>query len=209
MQQTVEARAEPGDRASDDPEPGADERSREQALVARALRGDGRGYRALVEPHLPMLYRLAARAAGDRALAEDAVQETLALAYRRLSGWRPEQPFRAFLAAVAVRQAHTLRRSERRRERREAEHGPATTAEPAADPLDAMRGRALAERVREALMSLPPKRREAALLRLDAGLGYREIASAIGSTEGSARVLVCEALRELREKLRDELGETP
>jgi hypothetical protein len=36
-----------------------------------------------------------------------------------------------------------------------------------------------------------------------ASLGYAEIAAAVGTTEGSARVLVHHALRDLHDKLRD------
>ena len=56
----------------------------ELELVARALSGDGRAFSDLVAPHLPLLYRLAERVSGDRALAEDAVQETLARAFAAL-----------------------------------------------------------------------------------------------------------------------------
>src|SRR5690606_10939287 len=129
--------------------------------------------RRLVEPHLAMLHRIAQRPSGDRSLAEDAVQETLTLAYQRLDRYRHEVPFRAFLAGIAAKMAHTLMRGERRRKGRElATEAPAAMA----DPEAALRGAHAASRVREALGAMPDKRREAALLRLDAGLSYREIA---------------------------------
>jgi len=58
-----------------------------------------------------------------------------------------------------------------------------------------------ASRVRAVLAGMPEKRREAALLRLDAGLSFAEIARTLDTTEGSARVLVHLALKELREHL--------
>ena len=60
----------------------------ERGLVEQAMAGDGLAFRRLVEPHLPMLLRVAARVAGSRELAEDAVQETLTLAYQRLPSYR-------------------------------------------------------------------------------------------------------------------------
>ena len=147
-----------------------------------------------------MLHRIAARVSGNRHLAEDAVQETLTLAYERLPSYRHDTPFRAFLAAVASRQAHTLARGERRRgKREEAADAPVGTA----DPEQEVHGAATARRVREALLAMPEKRREAALLRLDAGLSYKEIAVLLDSSEGSTRVLVHQALKELREHLAD------
>jgi RNA polymerase sigma-70 factor, ECF subfamily len=176
----------------------------ERELVSAAVEGNGLAFRKLVEPHLPMLHRIAARVGGRRDLAEDAVQETLALAYQRLGSYRHDVPFKAYLAAIASRQAHTLARSERRRgKREEVAEGPTRPA----SPEQQLEGATAARRVREALMAMPDKRRQAALLRLDAGLSYKEIAAALDSSEGSARVLVHKALKELKERL-DDLLET-
>jgi RNA polymerase sigma-70 factor (ECF subfamily) len=174
--------------------------SLEHELIARARDGDGRAFASLVEPHLAVLYRITARACGDRALAEDAVQDALTLAYERLSTYQPGTSFRAFLAAYSVRKAQTLLRGERRRRAREESSDP---PEHLPGPAELVRASHAAERVRAALSRLPEKRRAAAMLRLDAELSYAEIAQAVGSTEGSARVLVHMALKELREQLAD------
>lgn len=176
----------------------------EAELVRRALEGDGYAYRQLVEPHIAVLHRIATRACGDRALAEDAVQEALTIAYKRLDRYTPDTSLRSFLAAIAVRKAQTLLRSERRRRVRED-----ASAEPEriAGPGELVRAERLGQRIREALASMPKKRREVAMLRLDGGMSYSEIAEAVGSTEGSARVLVHLALKDLREKLADVLPE--
>jgi RNA polymerase sigma-70 factor (ECF subfamily) len=170
----------------------------ESALVAAAVAGDGLAFRKLVEPHLTMLHRIAGRVGRDPQLAEDAVQEALTVAYQRLPSYRHDTPFKAFLAAVAARQAHTLSRAERRRSKREES---ATAPAAAANPEEEVSGARAARMVREALFAMPDKRRDAALLRLDAGLSYRDIGIALGSTEGSARVLVHVALKELKERL--------
>ena len=172
----------------------------EHERITRALSGDGRAFASLVEPHLAVLYRIAARACGDRTLAEDAVQEALTLAFERLSGYEPGTSFRAFLAAYAVRRAQTLIRGERRRRTRE-DGSEAPNGQP--DPADLARAHQAAQRVRRALAGLSDKRRAVAMLRLDAELSYAEIAQAVGTTEGSARVLVHMALKELREQLAD------
>jgi len=172
----------------------------ELPLIEAAKAGDGYAFRRLVEPHLGMLLRIASRVSGDPRLAEDAVQETLTLAYQRLGSYRPTSPFRSFLAAIAARQAKTLARGERRRAKRE-QRADLPQALPA--PHDALEGAAAADAVRRALREMPDKRRQAALLRLDAGLSYREIAQALDSTECSARVLVHKALKQLRERLGD------
>ncbi len=178
--------------------------SLEHELVARALDGDGRAFASLVEPHLPMLYRIAARASGNAALAEDAVQEALTLAYQRLSRYTPGTSLKSFLAAYAVRQAQTMLRGERRRRAREEVADP---PEALAGPVSMIGAHRAANRVRDALSKLPAKRRAAAMLRLDGGMSYAEIAEAVGTTEGSARVLVHLAMKELRTELADLVGE--
>lgn len=170
----------------------------EAELVARALAGDGSAFASLVRPHLSMLYRVAARTCRDDALAEDAVQETLEAAYKRLERYRPGSSLKAFLASIAVKRAHTLSRSERRRRaREESAQGPGA----AATPEQLAQAGALGRRIGEILDGMPKKRRAAALLRLDGGLEYAEIAAALDTSTGSARVLVHLAVKELRERL--------
>jgi len=181
-----------------DPTAAAPVSADERNLVAAALSGDGLAFRRLVEPHMTMLHRIAARV--SPMLADDAVQETLTLAFQRLGRYEPETSFRAYLAAIAARRAHTLARGERRRAKRQ-ERGPSVGAP--ATPEAELHGAEAARRVREVILAMPKKRQQAALLRLDAGLDYREIASALDSTEGSARVLVHQALRQLRDELGD------
>ncbi len=168
----------------------------EHELIARSLDGDGRAFSNLVAPHLPMLYRIAARACGDRALAEDAVQEALTIAYTSLARYQPGSSLKAFLAAIAVQRAQTLLRSERRRKNNEGHAGDARR-EP--EPAELVETERLARRLRQALGALPPKRQRVVLLRLDAGLSYAEIAGALSTSESSARVLVHLALKELRQ----------
>lgn len=177
--------------------------SREHELCARALEGDGKAFASLVEEHLPVLYRIAQRACGDRALAEDAVQEALTLAYERLNRYTPGTSLRAFLAAYAVKKAQTLIRSERRRRIREES---SDVPERLPGPAEMLRAERAAEQIRAVLAKMPKKRRAVAMLRLDGDMSYAEIAEAIGTTEGSARVLVHLAMKELKEELAELLA---
>jgi len=176
------------------------ENTKEADLVARALRGDGQAFASLVGPHLDLLHRIAARATGSPAIAEDAVQEALEIVHTQLARYQPGTSFKAFVASVAVRRARTLLRAEARRSRRESA---VPSGQAPATPAEALAAEEVASRIRDALSTLPEKRQRVVLLRLDAGLGYAEIAAAVGTTEGSARVLVHHALRDLSERLHD------
>jgi len=170
----------------------------EHDLVTQAVRGDGRAFRDLVEPHLSMLYRIAARACGDQALSEDAVQETLTIAFTRLGQYRPGTSLKAFLAGIAVKRARTLLRGERHRRGYEERSLPGARVP---DPGELAETEQSARAIRAALSAMPDKRRAVALLRLDGGLSYAEIAVSLGTTEGSARVLAHLALSDLKSRL--------
>ena len=175
----------------------------EHELLNRALEGDGRAFQSLVEPHLSMLYRIASRACGDRALSEDAVQEALTIAFTRLASYEAGTSLKAFLASIAVKRARTLLRSERRRRGYE-EKG--QVGERVPEPGELLETEESARAIRVALAGMPDKRREVALLRLDGNLSYAEIATALGTSEGSARVLAHLAMTELKSRLTSELG---
>jgi RNA polymerase sigma factor (sigma-70 family) len=170
----------------------------EETLLVRARAGDSRAFARLVDPYLGLLFRLAARTTYDAALAEDAVQETLLAAHRQLGRYTPGTSLRAYLAAIAVRKAHTLVRSEARRHSREQRVAVEESEFSAEDHLAAQESR---QRLERALAKLPRKRREAVILRLDAGLSHAEIADVLGSSEGSVRVLVHLALKELKQQM--------
>lgn len=172
--------------------------SAEARLVAAARGGDGRAFGSLVRPHLPMLYRVAARACGRGNVAEDAVQEALAIAARRLGRYEPDTSLRAFLAGIVVKRVFTLLRSDARRRKRE---GVANDPASPASPFEELEASRLEARIRDALRGLPRKRREAVLLRLDGKLTDDEIARSLGSTPGSVRVLVHLGLKALRSEL--------
>ncbi len=172
----------------------------ERERVLAALRGDGAAFAALVRPHLAALYRIAGRACSNANLAEDAVQETLDIAFRSLGRYQPGTSLRAFLSAIAVRRAHTLLRAERRRRQREYA-GPRPVAE--ATPEEHLNAMETRELLREVLAQMSERRRTAALLRLDGGLGYIEIAEAMNSTPNAAKALVHLASTDLRRALRD------
>jgi RNA polymerase sigma-70 factor (TIGR02960 family) len=71
-------------------------------LLGRAVAGDDRAFAALVAPHQRAVFRHCYRMLGSGADAEDATQDTLERAWRRLSTYDGSGPFAAWLQRIAT-----------------------------------------------------------------------------------------------------------
>ena len=74
---------------------------------------------------------------------------------------------------------------------------------PFADPERAALGSEVAERVQEAVRTLPEKQRAVFALRFYEELSHREIAEIVGCSEGTSKANYFHAIRKLRKLLED------
>jgi RNA polymerase sigma-70 factor (ECF subfamily) len=139
---------------------------------------------SLYRQHASAILRFAWGLCGDRSSAEDIVSET----FVRLLTRAPRIETRtalAYLLAVA-RNTYLNGRRRRLREVPLPEEMVASTN----DPAGLLDDRAQLDHVIRALRSVPEGERAALLLRVDHGLPYEEIAAALGTTVGAAKVRV-------------------
>jgi RNA polymerase sigma-70 factor (ECF subfamily) len=101
-------------------------------LVAKAVRGDHLAFAALIEPHRADVFRHCYRMLGSGLDAEDATQDTLERAWRRLATFAGAGPFGGWLHRVATNVCLDLLRSKRARRD--------PTGEGISSPLAAFRG---------------------------------------------------------------------
>lgn len=87
-------------------------------LVERARGGDREAFATLAADSIARLFNIAQLMLHDRDLADDAVQETLVLAWRDLRGLRDLDGFDAWLHRVLVRSVYREANRERRRSAR-------------------------------------------------------------------------------------------
>lgn len=141
---------------------------------------------------LPRLRRYARAMLGDRAAADDLVQDTLERAWSRLSQWRPGSDLRAWLFGIM----HNLRVDQLRRQ------GAALVSlddEALAVPVRATQGDALAVGdLAAALGALPEEQRTVLLLIALEEMSYAEVAATLGIPLGT----VMSRLSRGRERLR-------
>lgn len=171
-------------------------------LAARIARGDHAAFRVLVDRHGASLYRLAARLVGE-AEADDVVQRALTKAYVALCAGRYDESgqLAPWLARVAARVALDELRSAKRRRAREAVSGLTARQSPE-------RGTArVALRELAALLDrLPATQRVALVLKQVEGSSTREIAAAMGCSEGAVEQRLVRARAALRASLDEDPG---
>jgi RNA polymerase sigma factor (sigma-70 family) len=82
-----------------------------RSLHQLALAGDADAFEALVGPLVEPAIRLAYSMLGDRTEAEDAVQEAVTRAWRKLGQLRAGMPVRPWFLAIVVNQCRNIRRT--------------------------------------------------------------------------------------------------
>jgi RNA polymerase sigma-70 factor (ECF subfamily) len=168
----------------------------DQALVAAYRHGDQRAASELVRRHGPAVARFLYGSGALAADIEDLVQETLFRAFRGLDRWRGEASFRSWLFTIA---GNLMRDAFRRRKGREVISLEDRDLPDRADPAAELAAGELEERLRAELARLPRLQREVFVLRAQEGTSYEEIASALGTTPGAARVHYHHAVKRLKE----------
>lgn len=163
-------------------------------LIERWRRGDELAAAELVRRHARAVARfLGAAGAGDD--VEDLVQEAFYRAFRKIDGFRGGASFRTWVMSIGSNALKDLRRKSRRRpmvaldEQEIPDHR---------SPHEDAVGRETEQRLQNGVHGLPPMQRDVFLLRALEGLEYDEIAAALGTTPGAARVHYHHAVQRLK-----------
>lgn len=163
----------------------ATEAAEERDWIRRCREGDESAFRALLSRYRGRALYLATRMLGDRAEAEDVVQEAFLRVFRSIRAFRGDARFHSWLYRIVVNLC--LDRARR------APACPALSLEAAGDlpatPAGGQEFRAWETRLRvEALLDrLSPELRATLLLREMGGLSYEEIARELSIPVGTVR----------------------
>jgi RNA polymerase sigma-70 factor (ECF subfamily) len=171
----------------------------DEALVARAQRGDRMALEVLVRRHQRSVFRLCLRYVRDVDEAADLVQRTFVRAMTKLAELRAAEVFRPWLLRIGANLALNHLRDHARFVPESAADSSATAAPAAA--ADSIEAGEAARALRTAVEGLPTKQRMTLELRVYEELSFREIAEALGTTEGAAKVNFHYAVRNLRLRL--------
>jgi RNA polymerase sigma-70 factor (ECF subfamily) len=176
--------------AFDEPRPAAPE----AVLLAGCRAGDRSAFEELYRSHGDRMKSVAANVLGDRAEAEDAVQEAFVRIFRSCGTFEGRSRFSTWIYRVVVNCCYDLLR--RRRPTVPIDESPLGGPEPLAEDVGAA-DPVLRRALDQGLASLPPRQRSAFVLFAVEGFSHREIADILDVSPGNSKTLVFEAKRRL------------
>jgi RNA polymerase sigma-70 factor (ECF subfamily) len=159
-------------------------------------------FSALYRAHLRDVYSYAYYRVGNHHDAEDLTEQTFLQAYRHFERAQREsdgRPLRPWLIRIAHNLASNYYRDRSRRPQT-----PLDSADPIAtrhDTEDLVAGREELRQVMANLQHLSDDRREALIMRFALGMDNREIARALGRSDGATKVLIHRAIKQLQEEM--------
>src|SRR5215213_497792 len=154
------------------------------------------------------VYSYAYYRVGNHHDAEDLTEQAFLQAYRHFDRARRESDGRP-LRPWVIRIAHNLA-SNYYRDRARRPQTPLENADPIAAKHDTeaiAEGREELRQVMANLEHLSEDRREALIMRFALGMDNREIARALGRSDGATKVLIHRAIKQLQEEMSDERAE--
>jgi RNA polymerase sigma-70 factor (ECF subfamily) len=182
----------------------------DEDVMERCALGSEAAFRALVQRYRTRIMNLVCRFISDRDRAEEISQEVFLRVYRNRERYRKSGKFSTWIFTIAVNLTKNEIRSRVRHkgtyslDAMEEDSGGQGLPFPDARPLpDAdLSAREIQERVAEALRKLPPRYREAVVLRDIEGLSYEEVGEILKIPGGTVRSRINRARLMLKERLK-------
>jgi RNA polymerase sigma-70 factor (ECF subfamily) len=184
-------------------------------LVRRSATGDDEAFRVLFDRKYRSAYLTAYQMIGDRALAEDVVQEAFLALWKHCARYRAEFTVDTWLRRIVTSRSIDRWRSEKRHVERRTDREPDSrdllalveaTRDAEADPSLRTRWRELQALWDRLAADLPPQQRAAFVLREIEELSAAEVAAALDCSTSTVRTHVSLARKALREALAREVA---
>ena len=168
-----------------------------QSTENAGIESDLSAFEALFQSHGPRMKSLALNILGNRADAEDAVQEAFLKVYRSRGDFRGEASPSTWLYRILVNTCYDMGRKRRRH-----------PEGPELEETDVSRAPAIDHPLRltlqKALGRLPSRQRDVFLLFEVEGFKHAEIGTILGIPEGTSKSVLFDAKRALQGFIRDE-----
>lgn len=183
--------------------------------------GDEEAFVLLFQRYKQRIFNYFLRHLGDRAAAEDLLQTTFLKIHRVRKSYRPSAAFSTWIFTIATNLLRDYKLSARRHgnvieleEMREKVARAGSFSEPAilSDEKTPELGygeKEIADRVRQAVQSLPSDQKEVILLAKYEGFRYEEIADILSISVSAAKVRAHRAMKALEKALKERFSKPP
>lgn len=181
----------------------------ERRLIARCALGEAEAFRPLVVRYQRVAFAVSYRMLGSRADAEDVTQQAMVDAFHAIERFRNEgkpNAFSVWLLRIVINRSKDVLKSKRWTEKplgsdAEVAGGEAAFAHRPVDPEVNVADGQQRRRLEAALLALPPKYREALILKDVEELPYEEMRSILRLPITTLKIRVVRARARLRELL--------
>jgi RNA polymerase sigma-70 factor (ECF subfamily) len=169
----------------------------EEKLIQRAIKGGTSAFGSLYDYYQPKIYRFVLVKVGRREEAEDLTHQTFLNAWQNISGYKHMCfPFSSWLYKIARNQITDYYRA--KRDNTSIDNAdPEYFIAPASIQLD-LGLKMEFDRVRDAMLKLKPEYQDVIIMRFVEDAPIKEVASALGKSEGAIKLLQHRAINELR-----------
>ncbi len=167
-----------------------------------------RDFTELYRAHLRDVYSYSYYRVGNHHDAEDLTEQTFLQAYRHFERAQREsngRPLRPWLIRIAHNLAANYYRDRSRKPQTNLDDAAILSAPIATEQV--VEEREEVKEVLEGVSKLPDDRREALIMRFALGMDNREIARAMGRSEGATKVLIHRAIKQLEQGLEEDRGD--
>ena len=168
--------------------------------IARAAAGDASAQSALVNRHMPIIFRVSYRMLQDRAEAEDVTQETFLRLWKALPDWQPKAKLSTWACTVAL----NLSRDRLRKKKPVLMDELPEHIDPGLRPEQALASDQAQARIHAGIQALPDRQKEALTLCALEGLSNIEAAEIMNVSVHALESLLARARRKLKVALHEE-----
>ena len=185
---------------------GTTDPKQEEALIARAIKGDGAAFTELMSLHETRMYAVALRMCANREDAQDCLQDAMLRVYRSISGFKGQSTFATWVYRFTM---NTCLDELRRRKTRAATSLDTLldSGWSPADEGDVPERHAVASEQRRvldaAIAELPEDMRSAVVLRDVQGFSYDEISAMLEVNVGTIKSRISRGREKLRQILQE------
>ena len=181
-------------------------------IMLRVRDGDDAGYDILIEKYRKPIINFMYRMVHNQAVAEELAQEVFLRVYRSRQTYRAEAKFTTWLYRIATNLGVNHARDTKHERAAqnvyldEPDPDTGTTPDVADQTASAEENLLKAERmraIRQHVMALPERQRNAVLMHKYQGLDYKQIGEVLKLSESATKSLLFRAYQTLRERLKD------